>query len=405
MKFLPVSLNIENKKILVIGGGSVAEQKLKVLIQFTINITVISKKISKPILDMSVATVEKEYDPSDLDGFFIVYVCTNDKTLNVEIKKAAEKKSILVNVCDFPEICDFISPAIYKDNAMTVAVSSNGEDVRKSIAWRNAIKEIFQRSKDNLTQAVVPEALLQRKKATRKSKYLNGSVKIVGFGPGDPGMLTLKGWEALQEADEIFYDDFVDKDYILTEFKSKFIYVGKRKGNHSTSQESINQMLTKSAAQGKNVVRLKGGDPLIFGRAGEELDYLRKQGIHVEIIPGITSALSAAAAAQVPLTRRGVASAVTFISAHHAKPVHIPVSKYHTLVYFMGASRLQEIREDLVNNGWNVNTPAVLIQNTSLENQKIVHQTIDQLGENPMSSPVILIVGNVVNSKGVAVKD
>jgi uroporphyrin-III C-methyltransferase len=231
---------------------------------------------------------------------------------------------------------------------------------------------------------------------TQRSSF--GKVWLVGFGPGDPELLTIKGYKLIKTADIIFYDDLLNKEFLL-KFPSEKVYVGKRKGNHSIEQAEINELLYNAAVSGKTVVRLKGGDPMLFAHGGEEIEYLERRHIEVEVVPGITAALAAAAFTHVPLTHRGIASSVSFITGHANREIHVPLSG--TLVYYMGASNLRTIAEEVVRNGWPADTPVLLVYNVSGIDQEeyctTLQKTIDQPGQ--YKTPLIIIIGEVVRLK------
>jgi len=219
-----------------------------------------------------------------------------------------------------------------------------------------------------------------------------GKVILAGFGPGDPGLITRKAEAALQQADVIFHDDLLDNDW-LARFSAGKYYVGKRKGKHSFRQEDINELIYQTAIQGKRVVRLKGGDPLIFGRGAEEYHYLASRLVEAEIIPGISSAIAAAADEVVPLTARGVSSSVAFLSGHNLTKLVIP--KADTLVFYMGASNQKELASRLIQEGWRGETPVAIVRNASLPDRKSVKASLAKLAQNgsELISPVIIIVG------------
>lgn len=223
----------------------------------------------------------------------------------------------------------------------------------------------------------------------------NGKVYIVGFGPGDPELLTIKAYKALERADIIFYDCLLDKAFLDT-FKGEKISSGKRKDNHLKEQDEINELLYKAAISGKQVVRIKGGDPLIFGRGGEEFFYLKERQIDVEIIPGITSALAAAAIAGIPLTQRNISSSVAFCTGHPEKSIHIPDTD--TIVFYMSASTLHIILNKLIASGRPEHSPVAIIENISLPKQRITTGTLNEilLKPNTYDSPMLIIVGEVV---------
>ena len=221
--------------------------------------------------------------------------------------------------------------------------------------------------------------------------HCQGHVTLVGFGPGDPELLTVKAVKALRQADIIFYDDLIGKAYLDT-LRAEKVYVGKRSGQHHAEQSAINRLLLQAAREGKQVVRLKGGDPMVFGHAGEEIEYLQSNLINVSVIPGITTASALAATTKVSLTQRGISSSVALVNGHAAAPI---VPDTDTIVYYMGGSRLGSIRKSLLAEGWSVTTPVLLVHNVSLPDEQIFETTVGQLGDVDYPTPVIALVGDV----------
>ena len=224
--------------------------------------------------------------------------------------------------------------------------------------------------------------------------HRQGHVTLAGFGPGDPELLTVKAVNALRRADVIFYDDLIGKAYLDT-LKAEKVYVGKRSGQHHAEQDDINRLLLRAAREGREVVRLKGGDPMVFGHAGEEIEYLQSNLVSVSVIPGITTASAMAAATKVSLTHRGISSSVALVNGHAAQPV---VPDTDTLVYYMGGSRLTQIGESLLADGWPASTPVLLVHNASLSDEQMLETTVGEL--SPLTSldiptPVIALVGDV----------
>ncbi len=224
-----------------------------------------------------------------------------------------------------------------------------------------------------------------------------GKVTLAGFGPGDPELLTVKAHKALEHANVIFFDDLIDKSY-LENFKAKKIFVGKRKGNHSHTQEQINELLYQSAIAGNNTVRLKGGDPFIFGRGGEEFEYLHSRLILPEVVPGITAAVGAASQAAIPLTNRGESSSVAFITASSQKEIVVPQTD--TLVYYMGASNLKELREKVLSSGVDSETPAAIITNATQPHAYVTFGTIAALPDET-ASPSVIMIGKTVKNRNI----
>ncbi len=225
-----------------------------------------------------------------------------------------------------------------------------------------------------------------------------GKVYITGFGPGDPELLTIKAVKAIENADVIFFDDLIDYKF-LKDYQAEKIYVGKRKGNHSCSQEQINEFLYQSALKGKTTVRLKGGDPFIFGRGGEEYEYLKARQVEVEVIPGITAAFGAAATSGISLTSRGISSSVAFCTGFPKNNKKIPDAD--TLVFYMSASNLRQTASTLILEGWEVATPVALVRNATLSSQETVFTSLLEIseGKTKLASPMVAIIGEVASAK------
>lgn len=247
----------------------------------------------------------------------------------------------------------------------------------------------------------------------KNAKEKQGKVYIVGAGPGDPELITIKGYKKMNEADVILYDSLIHHSLLnLPEFlKKEKIFVGKRKGRHSFSQEEINELLLKYALEGKTIVRLKGGDPFIFGRGGEEIYYLKKHGIKVEVIPGITAALACAAELQIPLTHRDLGRSVIFLTGYSSANAEdesgfpdlnwdILADESITLVFYMGLYHLEKITKRLIEKGRNKDTPAVVISKATYPDQKIILGSLETIYQNSLEQsaefPSLLIVGNVI---------
>lgn len=401
MEFLPISINVTNKKVLFIGGGKVALQKIKSLQRFEVHISVVSTAFDSEVEKLEKITlIEKSYEPSDLDGFFLVYACTDSNHINEKIRKDCHERNILVCVADMPAMCDFISPAIYKTGNTTISVSSNARDAKKSVEIRNRIQRNYEH-KGKVPEKLQPGIQNYNRETDSPGNlhptpaWSKGKVILAGFGPGDPGLLTLKANQYLQEADIIFHDALLDVPF-LDRFPAQKISVGKRCGNHHKRQDEINRLLLEAALEGKKVVRLKGGDPLIFGRGGEEISYLMKNKVDVEVVPGITSAFAAAAQYGIPFTLRKVASSVAFCSGHQLSGQTFP--KADTLVFYMGANKQCDISKSLMQEGWSPETPVALLSNISNPQSKAVISKLDALckEEQLNEMPLLIIVGKTV---------
>ncbi|WP_291856879.1 uroporphyrinogen-III C-methyltransferase [Marinilabilia sp.] len=402
MEFLPISINITNKKVLFIGGGKVALQKIKSLSRFDAQITVVSTAFDPEVeAHKEITCITKSYESADLDGYFLVYACTDSNHTNEMIREDCHKKNILVCVADMPKLCDFISPAIYKTGNTTISVSSNARNAKKSVEIRNQIQKIYEQSEGHLDKLSREENGYNMKTDSPVNlpshhSGSKGKVILAGFGPGDPGLLTLKANQHLQEADIIFHDALLDVPF-LDRFPGQKVSVGKRCGKHHKRQDEINKMLVEAAQEGKKVVRLKGGDPFIFGRGGEEISHLRANRIDVEVIPGITSAFAAAAQYVLPLTHRKVASSVAFCSGHDLSGKSFP--KADTLVFYMGANKQCEISQGLIEEGWPPDTPVALLSNISNLQSKAVISRLDRLCQEKLiiDTPLLIVVGKTVS--------
>ena len=360
-----------------------AFQKIRRLSLFTKNLTVLAPKISGELRASGVRCLRRTYHSSCLDGFSLVYACTDLPALNLKIRRDANRKGIPVNVVDDPGQSDFGSPALDCRGSMTVAVHSDGRDAARSVAWRNKIAGWLDRE----------TALCGESRGRRRAK-----VFLVGFGPGDPGLLTFRAEKVLRDADIIFYDDLIDAGAI-ERYRAQKVYVGKRGRKKGLPQERINELLSRAARRYRCVVRLKGGDPFVFGRGGEELTYLRSKKIHAEVIPGITAALAAASDAGIPLTQRAVSSSVAFCVGHPEEKICIPNTG--TAVYYMAGGHTQVIAKKFLSRGWDPKTPVAFVIRASLKGSRVL---ISALGRESKKrrvcpSPFVMIVGETISEK------
>ena len=389
MSFLPISVNIKNKKLLIVGGGNVALQKLQNLLPFTHNITILAPDILPEIRKISgekdIRIIEDNYNIQYLHGVFLVYACTDSEKLNSKILADAESMNVLCNRTDKAEESHFRSPGIVETKNMYVAINSKQKEVRKMVALRDELQTYLE-ERDKLIE--------------QKEKQETGKVYLVGFGPGNPDLLTRKGEKVLFRADVICYDNLLDADF-LNKYQGKKVYVGKRRGNHSKEQNDINSILYGWAKEGNMVVRLKGGDPLIYGRGSEERFYLEERNISVEIIPGISSAVAAAAYGDIPLTHRGISSSVAFGTAHGKNSFRILESD--TSVYFMGAKHIKTIARKYIDEGYPEDYPVGIVYNVSLSDEQVIKTTISEIAKEKITvpSPVISIFGPTVNYKSI----
>ena len=423
---LPVFMKFEKRSCLIVGGGKISLQKIYQLLDSKALVTVVAPKICKSIQSLSVTVAQRCYQSSDLDGVKLVIAATNDKKVNQKIFKDANKRGLPVNVVDQPDLCSFFMGSVYVDGDLKIAVSTNGECPSFGLYIKNHIKNISKglwgRALNDL--AIKREIIIKTLSSYTEKKEVmgrlvscrlatigtadkpKGKVFLVGAGPGDPELITAKGLKAIQNADIILHDALIHP-HLVFEINpiAKKIFVGKREDKHSVSQDAIHSIMVEEASKGNIVVRLKGGDPFIFGRGGEEVMALAKDRVLFEVIPGVTAGLGAAAGFGIPLTHRDIATSTLFITGHQCKSAEKQdwetLSKLNsTLVFYMGVRRLTEIVRGLVKAGKSKDTPIAIVQCVTMIDQKIVTSTLGSilkdLNHNTLITPAIIIIGNVV---------
>ena len=450
MKYFPVFFDLQGLHVLVVGGGEVALRKVSLLERTGAVITVVAPRIAAGLQERGAAgtikLVAREFVPEDLDGARLVVVATSRRAVNRFIAKLSDARAIPVNVVDDREASRFIVPAIVDRDPIMVAVSTGGTSPVLARRLRERLEAFLPKrlgdlatwlrglrktSRDRLRdtderrrffEAVVdgpaarrfidgdPHGALQIAQrllaTTSTAPRAAGEVTLVGAGPGDPELLTLKALRALQDADIILYDRLVSTAILdLARRDAVKVCVGKSAGGASTTQAEINDLLIQHAASGKRVVRLKGGDPFIFGRGGEELEALARAGINFSVVPGITSALGCAAYAGIPLTHRDHAHSVTFVTGHADKNGLEPdwralAMPGTTAVFYMGLARMAHIVARLLAHGAAGTRPAAVIVHGTLPSQRVVAATLATIesaaSAASLESPALLVVGEVV---------
>ncbi|WP_369959317.1 siroheme synthase CysG [Pseudomonas benzenivorans] len=448
MDFLPLFHKLQDRRVLLVGGGEVALRKGRLLADAGATLRVVAPEVRDELRELAGQGANqlllRGYQQDDLAGTALVIAATDDEPLNAQISEQAQALGIPVNVVDAPTLCSVIFPAIVDRSPLIVAVSSGGDApvlarlIRAKIeTWipaaygqlaglarrfRARVKallpdvqqrrvfweEVFQ---GQVAESVFAgklqegERLLEAKIAGAVPQAL-GEVYLVGAGPGDPDLLTFRALRLMQQADVVLYDRLVAPAIIeLCRRDAERIYVGKRRAEHAVPQEQINQRLVSLAKAGKRVLRLKGGDPFIFGRGGEEIEQLAAQGIPFQVVPGITAASGCAAYAGIPLTHRDHAQSVRFVTGHLKDgSCDLPWSELaaprQTLVFYMGLVGLPLICERLVAHGRAADTPAALIQQGTTSNQRVFTGTLanlaDLVGHHEVHAPTLVIVGEVV---------
>ncbi len=449
MDYLPIFVNLKGQDCLVVGAGDIAARKIDCLARAGAKITVIAKKISPIVADMetthSLTVLQKPFLPEDLHDFRLVVSATNDDETNRLVAKTAGQQKILVNVVDNPELCSFILPAIIDRSPIIAAVSSSGAAPVLARLLRAKIESLIPPSYGRLAalagkfrqpvqqhiknpsqrrvfweqilQGSVAELVfsgndeqaeqqLQQQLSNKENTPAVGEVYLIGAGPGAADLLTFRALRLLQQADVVVYDHLVSPEIIdLARRDSEKIYVGKQRKNHTLPQESINILLADLAKEGKRVARLKGGDPFIFGRGGEEIETLMQQGIAFQVVPGITAASGCAAYAGIPLTHRDHAQSCTFVTGHlRDDSIHLNwtqlAAPQQTIVIYMGLVGLEKICQSLIAHGSPENLPCALVQQGTTHNQRVIIGTLatlpTQVAELDIKPPTLIIIGTVV---------
>lgn len=445
MDHLPIFCQLRERDCLLVGGGDVAERKARLLLDAGARLTVNALEFAPQFHVWAEAgmltLVEGEFDDTLLDKSWLVIAATDDDAVNHHVSEEAEKRRIFCNVVDAPKQASFIMPSIIDRSPLMVAVSSGGASpvlarlLREKLEsllpqhlgqvahfagqLRSRVKQQFatvgERRRfweklfvnDRLAQSLANQD--EQAVQTTTEQLLNepldnrGEVVLVGAGPGDAGLLTLKGLQQIQQADIVVYDRLVSDDIMnLVRRDADRVFVGKRAGYHCVPQEEINQILLREAQKGKRVVRLKGGDPFIFGRGGEELETLCNAGIPFSVVPGITAASGCSAYAGIPLTHRDYAQSVRLVTGHLKTGTeldwHNLAAEKQTLVFYMGLNQAATISEKLREHGMEANMPVALVENGTAIKQRVVAGTLDELSAlaQQVASPALIIVGRVV---------
>ncbi len=446
MDYLPIFCRLDNKPVLLVGGGEVAERKARLLLDAGAQLTVVAPDLDPELAELAangtIEWLDAEFAPAHLTGKWLVVAATDRREVNALVYQSANMARIFANVVDDPKRSSFIMPSIIDRSPLMVAISSGGkapvlarllrekleallpqhlgavaafagslrERVKARFATMGERRRFWERllGADRLGQALArgdsASAHQLADNLFADESQTGGEVVLVGAGPGDPGLLTLHALRQMQQADVVVYDRLVsDEVMALVRRDAKRIFVGKQAGNHCVPQEGINQLLLEEAKKGQRVVRLKGGDPFIFGRGGEELETLVGTGIGFQVVPGITAASGCAAYAGIPLTHRDHAQSVRFVTAHGkggARDLDWPLlaKDKQTLVFYMGLSSCATIREQLLAHGKASNTPVALIERGTQPCQRVIRGTLDELPALAVGveSPALIMVGSVV---------
>lgn len=448
MDFFPAFLNINNRKCLVVGSGPVGLRKARRLAECGANVVLVSP--DAPDTCQWAAVIEKrEFSNQHLDGAWLVVAATSDPDINAAIGKACDERRIFCNVVSDSAACSYIVPSVVDRSPLVIAVSSGGtspilsrvlktkleslvpaaysrlaslvgrhrESIKKLITndaeraqfWHNLLNGpvgelAFAQDPDELAMAI-DNAVAVHSKHLKQSEY--GHVALVGAGPGDPDLLTFRALRLIQSADVVVYDRLVSPEILkLARNDAEMIYAGKARADHALPQHSINDLLVQLAKKGQGVVRLKGGDPFIFGRGGEEIETLADAGISFQVVPGITAANGCAAFSGIPLTHRDHAQSCVFVTGH-LKDGKINLNwedlrdPSQTIVVYMGLVGLELICRKLIEFGRSPTTPAALIEQGTTPSQRIIKADLAGLSDLvktvEVKPPTLLIIGGVVD--------
>lgn len=448
MDYLPLFFDLRGQSCLLVGGGTIALRKARLLVKAGARVRVVAPEVGDELRRLVEGqggeVVLEPYQERFLDDVVLVISATDIVEVNEQVASACRQRRIPVNVVDNPKLCSVIMPAIVDRSPLMIGISSGGEaPVLSRLArakvestlpagygkaaglasrYRSAVKQAFADGEDRrrfwealfegemfeqilagneaAAEQVLREALAERRLQT------GGEVYLVGAGPGDPDLLTFKALRLMQKAEVVLYDRLVSEPIVdMVRRDAERIYVGKKRSEHTMAQQDINRLLLELAQQGKRVLRLKGGDPFIFGRGGEEIELLAEHHIPFQVVPGITAASGCACYAGIPLTHRDYAQSVRFVTGHlKSDAAELPwqdlVSEEQTLVFYMGLSGLAEICSRLIAHGKPATTPAALIERGTTRDQRVHVSNLAELpnlvAAQDIHAPTLLIIGGVV---------
>ncbi len=450
MDFLPVFMQLNGRDCLVVGGGEVASRKAALLIDAGANVHVRSPELSDSLqgslAEGHIQHRAGQFEASDVDGMSLVIAATDDGAVNSAVHAAATAQQTPVNVVDDPELCTFIMPSIVDRSPVIAAVSTGGSSpvlarmIRSRLEtiipsaygrlasmtadFRDKVKARFEKPSDRrlFWERVLQGSVAEMVFAGRDEEAVKviqqtldapdamqsdvGEVYLVGGGPGDPDLLTFRALRLMQQADVIVHDRLVSKEVLdLSRRDAERIYVGKERDKHAVPQEDINHLLVRLAKEGKRVCRLKGGDPFIFGRGGEEIDTLAEEGIPFQVVPGITAAAGASSYTGIPLTHRDYSQSVVFATGHlkdGTVNLNWPAlaQPNQTVVFYMGLVGISSICSQLIEHGMPADTPIALVQKATTPEQRLFTGELATMPEvvkrEKIKAPTLIIVGNVI---------
>ena len=449
MDFLPIFMNVKGENCLVVGGGKIAARKAFMLLRAGAVVTVVSPELSQELAahknSNEINHISRIFEDQDIGDCKIVIAATNDKEVNRHISELAKSKGIPVNVVDAPELGSFIVPSIIDRDPVQIAISTGGaspvlarllrskletfvpaaygrlaklvEEYREKVKARFAKSNDIRRFWEHILEGPVADSLIAGKdseaRALLETAVENaeapaerGEVYLVGAGPGDPDLLTFRALRLMQQADVVVYDRLVSQGIMdLVRRDAECIYAGKERNKHAIPQENINALLVRLAKEGKKVLRLKGGDPFIFGRGGEEIETLTEENVNFQVVPGITAAAGCSSYAGIPLTHRDYVQSCMFVTGHLKDGTtdlnwNAIAQPNQTVVFYMGLQTVKELCKELIKHGLPSTTPAALVEKGTTQEQKVhigdltsLHEIVEK---NNVSAPTLIIVGEVV---------
>ena len=452
MDYLPLFMAVKGRPVLVVGGNKAAARKAELASRAGAAVTVLAPEISDDMANLiaqrKLAHATHEVAREDLDGCALAFGASDDEALNERVHGLAEACGVPVNIVDRPELCQFIMPAILDRDGVVVAVSSGGEaplltrmmkarfetlvpaaygrlarfagrwrgrvgkaikdgDLRRRF-WENAfegtVAELVFAGRDSEAEHAMQAQLEAAAKGAEGAP--RGEVWLVGAGPGDPDLLTFRALRLMQQAEVVLYDRLIGEGIMnLVRRDAERIYVGKSPKNHTMAQEDISSLLVRLAKEGRRVLRLKGGDPFIFGRGGEEIEALAAEGIPFQVVPGVTAANGCAAYAGIPLTHRDHAQACVFVTGHGAGDEgpdwKALIHPGQTIVIYMGLSTLADLSAGYIANGGDPDMPAAIVEKGTRPDQRVIAGTIRDLPARKaaakLGQPSLIVIGSVVS--------
>ncbi len=452
MRTLPIFVEMRDRPAVVIGGGVVAARRAEFLVRSGARVSVFAPELSEEFHELRARPnfrhVARDLEPQDLQGCALCFIAVEDERLMVAAQQVAKNAGALVNVADRPRLCDFIMPSIVDRSPLVIAISTGGaapilgrmlkarlesqipaaygrlahlmSGFRRRVAEAIPSQTIRRRFWENVLEGPIGEAALSgnegaasaslareiERAAVDRREPPRGEVYLVGAGPGDPDLVTFRALRLMQKADVVLYDRLAGEGVMnLVRREAERIYVGKRPDNHELPQQEISALLVALASQGKRVLRLKGGDPFMFGRGGEEIEALAEHAIPFQVCPGVTAAIGAAAYAGIPLTHRDHAQACVFVTGH-GKDGNIDLDwtallqPRQTVAIYMGLRNLEALTREFILRGANGDLPAAIVDNATRANQRVVVGTLETLAAKARAAdlhgPSIVIVGTVV---------